>query len=75
MLEKFIVIEMQVFADGKMSTPCYAYDDRNAAEAKYHSILSTAATSKLPKHSAVMLTCEGYYIKSECYNHEEPEQE
>lgn len=62
-------MEIQLFEDGKMSTPCYAYDDRNSAEAKYHSILSGASVSKLPKHSAVMLTEEGYYIKSECYEH------
>ena len=62
-------MEIQVFEDGKMSTPCYAYEDRNSAEAKYHSILSGASVSKLPKHSAVMLTEEGYYIKSECYEH------
>lgn len=64
-----VVMEIQVFEDGKMSTPCYAYEDRNSAEAKYHAILSGASVSKLPKHSAVMLTDEGYYIKSECYEH------
>ena len=62
-------MEIQLFKDGNMSTPCYAYDNRNSAEAKYHSILSGASVSKLPKHSAVMLTEEGYYIKSECYEH------
>ena len=70
----FIVMEVQLFADGSMSTPCYAFDDRNKAEAKYHSILSGASISKLPIHSAVMLTSEGYYLKSEHYEHEiEPE--
>ena len=64
-----VVMEIQVFEDGKMSTPCYAYEDRNSAEAKYHSILSGASVSKLPRHSAVMLTDEGYYIKSESYEH------
>ena len=72
---KFIVMEIQVFDDGTMSTPCYAYDNRAAAEAKYHAILSGAAGSKLPKHSAVMLTDEGYYVRSEYYNHEEVAEE
>lgn len=65
----FIVMEIQVFSDGNMSTPCYAYDNKNSAEAKYYSILSSAAVSKLPKHSAVLLTDDGYYINSASYEH------
>lgn len=65
----FIVMEIQVFEDGKMSTPCYAYDNKNSADSKYHAILSSASVSKLPRHSAVMLTDEGYFIKSETYEH------
>ena len=72
----FIIMEVQVFADGATSTPCYSYDNRNSAEAKYHSILSSAAVSKLPRHTAFMLTDDGFVIKSESYNHEtEPEPE
>jgi len=66
----FIVMEIQVFADGAMSTPCYSYNDRNKAEAKYHSILSSAAVSNLPTHSAVLLTADGYFIDSKSYTHE-----
>ncbi len=66
----FIITEIQVFPDGNVSTPCYKFDDRNAAEQKYHNILASAAVSKLTTHSAVMLTEEGYYIKSECFRHE-----
>lgn len=62
-------MEIQVFEDGKMSTPCYAYDNKNSADSKYYSILSSASVSKLPKHSAVMVTDDGYYIKSESYEH------
>ena len=65
----FIVMEIQVFEDGKMSTPCYAYDNKNLADSKYHAILSSASVSALPKHSAVMVTDDGYYIKSESYVH------
>lgn len=50
---KYIVTEIQLFDTGAMSTPCYSYDDRNAAESKYHSILAAAAISKLPTHAAV----------------------
>lgn len=65
----FIVMEIQVFEDGKMSTPCYAFDNENSADSKYYSILSSASVSKLPKHSAVMVTDDGYYIKSGSYEH------
>jgi len=66
----FIVMEVQVFTDGAMSTPCYAYDNQNSAEAKYHSILSSAAVSKLPKHAAFLLTDDAAVIESRVYYHE-----
>lgn len=65
----YIVMEVQVFADGATSTPCYSYDNRNSAEAKYHAILSSAAVSKLPRHTAFMLTDNGRVLKSESYEH------
>ena len=72
----FIIMEVQVFANGGISTPCYAYSDRNKAEQKYHAVLSSAAVSALPTHTCFMLTDEGQVIKSECYKHEvEPEPE
>ena len=67
----FIVIEIQT--SDKVATLVDTYDDRETAEQKYHTILSSASVSKVPKHSAVMLSEEGYYIKSECYKHEEVE--
>lgn len=65
----YIVMEVQVFADGSMSTPCYSYDDSNSAEAKYHAILSSAAVSKLPRHTCFMLMDDGHVLKSESYEH------
>lgn len=71
-----IIMEIQIFPDGGISTPCYAYSDGNKAEQKYHSILSAAAVSTLLKHSACMLRDDGRLIKSECYEHPvEPEPE
>lgn len=55
----YIVMEIQVFADGKVSSPCLAYTDRKKAESKYYNILSSAALSSLPVHSAVLLTDTG----------------
>jgi len=76
----YILMEVQIFADGGISTPCYAYSDQHRAEQKYHSILSAAAVSVLPRHTCFMLLDNGRVIKSESYEHPiepgpEPEQE
>lgn len=64
-----IVIEIQ--SNGETAAVLTnSYADRNDAENKYHTILAYAAKSELPIHSAVMLTDEGYFIKSERYIHE-----
>ena len=65
----YIVTEIQVFADGNISTPSYSYEDRNKADNKYYSLLAGAATSKLPRHSVVMVTVEGYFVMSGTYEH------
>lgn len=71
---KYLVIEMQTFEGGAMSTPTTAHDTRLAAEAKYHAVLSAAAASKLPTHAAILATSEGTILESKCYWHE-PEHE
>lgn len=73
---KYLVIEIQKFANDQMSTPTYAYDSQNSAESKYHTILAAAANSQLPVHSALLINEEGYPLRHECYKHEiEPEPE
>ena len=67
---KIIVTEIQKFADGGMSTPSYAFDSQQSAEAKYHAILAGAAVSALPVHACVMFSEEGFPLKHECYKHE-----
>lgn len=61
----YIVLEIQ-----NTAVLVNAYNTRNEAENKYHTILAYAAISSVEKHSAVMLTNEGEYIKSECFEHE-----
>jgi hypothetical protein len=63
-----IIIEIQ--AGDTVATLVNSYTDRAQAESKYHQVLQAAAVSSVPIHSAVMLTNEGYYVKSESYNHE-----
>ena len=72
---KIIVTEIQKFADGGMSTPSYAFDSQQSAEAKYHAILAGAAVSALPVHAAIMFSEEGFPLRHECYKHEPQESE
>ena len=67
---KYLVIEIQKFANGTMSTPAYAYDNLNSAEAKFHSVLAAAATSSLPVHSCILMSEEAFPIRHECYKHD-----
>ena len=69
-MAKILVTEIQKFPDGAMSTPSWAYDERNAAEAKYHTILAAAAGSSLPVHACIMFSEEGFPLKHECYKHD-----
>ena len=67
-----IVIEVQ--SDGTTaSTLVNSYADRNQAESKFHQILTAAAVSSVPIHSAVLMTDRGKTLKTETYTHEEVE--
>lgn len=67
----YLVIEMQKQSDGTIAQITTSYTDRNTAEQKYHEILSFAAVSSIPIHTAVILSEEGSLIKKESYRHEE----
>lgn len=67
---KIIVTEIQKFESGAMSTPSYAFDSQQSAEAKYHAILASAANSALPVHACIMFSEEGFPLRHECYKHE-----
>lgn len=71
----YILLETQSYTNGTVGTLVNTYENRDTAENKYHSILASAAVSNLPRHSAFMLSDEGYIIKSECYTHEVEETE
>lgn len=64
----YIVLEIQT--SNTVATIVNSYEDRNQAESKYHQILTAAALSSVPKHSAVLMNDEGQTIKSETYIHE-----
>lgn len=64
----YIVVEIQTSTT--VATLVNAYEDRNQAESKYHQILTAAALSSVPKHSAVLMDDVGQTIKNETYIHE-----
>lgn len=66
---KYLVTEIQTFENGAISNPTYAYDTENAALSKYFSILSAAATSKLPIHACMLFTNSGIALRSEFFTH------
>lgn len=66
---KYLVTEIQVFADGSTQAPTWAYSDENSASAKYHQVLAAAAVSQVPEHSAIMYTSKGFCMKGECFEH------
>ena len=72
---KYLVIEIQKYENGSMSTPAYAYDDEMSAWSKYHSVLASAAVSALPVHSAVLMNETGFCIDHQSFQHPVPEPE
>lgn len=66
---KFIVIEIQTNSDGTVGNIVQAFDTQEQAESTYHSILASAAISKLPVHAAALMTNEGYCMEYRCYKH------
>ena len=69
----YIVIEIQTFEGGGVTTQAWRYEDELGAEAKYHSVLAAAAKSALPRHAATMLAGDGSYVQHRCYEHGELE--
>lgn len=67
---QYIVIEIQTNSDGTIGNIVTAYADRNQAESAYHSVLASAALSKLPRHAAVLVMNDGTLLESRCYEHE-----
>lgn len=67
----YIVIELQTNPNGTLGNLVWAYASQNEAEAKYHSVLSSAAVSSLPVHAAVILRNDGLQIAAQSYTHKQ----
>lgn len=68
----YSIIELQTDAEGSTAvvTPIQTKATKEEAESVWHGILSVAATSKVPIHTAVVLNPEGKLIATQCYKHE-----
>ena len=55
----YIVQEIQTNENDQVAILSYQYSDKSEAESKYYLILSSAAVSTLPVHSATLMTNEG----------------
>lgn len=65
----YIVIELQKNKDGVVSNIVTDHASMAEAESKYHSILAAAAVSKVPVHSAIIVSEEAFPVKNQCYKH------
>jgi hypothetical protein len=65
----FIVIELQKDAKGVVSNIVTSYETLAEAESKYYTVLAAAAISKVPVHSAIIVSEEGFPVKHQCYKH------
>lgn len=63
----YYVIEVQTGATGAIIP--WAYDNQPEAEAKYHQLLSVAATSSVPSHGAMLFTDDLFIINHQIYTH------
>lgn len=68
---RYIVIELQTTGNSTANIVT-SYDSKEQAESAYYAILSAAAVSSVPVHSAVIITEEGYPLMSGHYKHEQP---
>jgi len=66
----YVILELQVI-NGNISvvTPIQMAETQKEAMSKYHGILSVAAVSSVPIHSAIVINERGEYVARETYEH------
>lgn len=66
----FIVIELQKTGNtlAHLETTHATLEE---AESKFYLVLSAAAVSSVPVHSAIIVSEEGFPVRHECYKHGE----
>ena len=66
----YIMLEVQTDNGTAAIVPPVVFEDRNEAEARYHTVLSVAAVSSVEIHTVIMLTNDGRTVRYETYRHE-----
>lgn len=66
---KYIVIELQKNSDGSVGNLVYAFNTKAQAESKYYSVLSAAAVSTVPVHSAILIQEDAMPIAFKSFTH------
>ena len=70
-MEKFIVVEIQTNADGSVGILTEDKDERNIAESVWHSKMASAAISKVPVHTVLLVKSNGAVLLNGTYDHTE----
>lgn len=70
----YVAIELKEKVDGSLEVSTFKKDTREEVESAYHSILTSAAKSSYPVHSAVILNPEGQRLRGECYKHQQTDE-
>lgn len=68
MAETYVVIEMQT--SESTAVLATSYTDINVAMQKFYTVLAAAAVSKVPIHTALLVTNKGLVLKAEHFKHE-----
>lgn len=66
----FLVLEIQKNSEGQLAALVTQHEDIREAKSKYHAVLSVAAKSGLPRHSAAIIHEDGHSIYNESYKAE-----
>lgn len=75
-MTQYYILEIQQYANGELGHLVHwAFDEdpekaRLKGESKYYEVLSAAAVSELPMHSAILVSQEGFPVMHQCYKHE-----
>ena len=65
----YIIIEMQTNNGSTALVPAQAFNNRDQAEAAYHTALAAAAVSSIQVHTVVMLDEHGNTLARQYYEH------
>lgn len=72
---QYYIFEIQQYDNGEYGHIVHFAADpdadiaRNKGESKYYEVLSAAAVSQLPMHSAILVFADGTPIMNKCYTH------